>query len=314
MKVEKIEDFELSIKDIVNVTEMGNIIEVRYLSRTNTKPTIKMLENRQYVKLSTGEIKDCKERSGKRIDRINSLQASLRRLRNIINTNIVDAELCQWITLTYRENMQDPRQLYKDFEQFHKRYTYYLAKKSVKKPEYISVVEPQGRGAYHIHLLYIFSKKPPFVPNSNLRDIWGHGFVKITSLTNVDNVGAYLTAYLGDIPIESIFTKDNIKNDLEMENMDDYRHIKVDVTTGKKYLKGGRLHFYPANMNIYRCSKGIKKPITEKMTYKDAKEKTSNTMLTYQKTVRLLDSEKDFQIDIHTEYYNKLRKVSEKKE
>lgn len=307
MKIKKIDPPELSDKDIVNVTEMGNITEVRYLSRRNSKPTIRMLENRQYITLSTGEVKDCKDHTEKRIDRINSLQATFRRLRNIINTNVTNPELCQWITLTYQENVKDPKKIYQDFEHFYKRYVYYLKKRAVSPPEYISVVEPQSRGCFHAHLICIFRQKPPFVSNSELMKIWGHGFVKITSLTNVDNVGAYLTAYLGDIPLESISTENALKTE-NMDELDDCKHIKTDTATGKKYLKGGRLYFYPANMNIYRCSRGIKKPITEKMTYEDAKEKTSNAMMTYQKTVRLSDPDRDFEVDIHTEYYNKLRK------
>ena len=44
---------------LVKVTEMGNIIEVQYMSRRNTKQTVKMLEGgEQFVVCSTGEIKD----------------------------------------------------------------------------------------------------------------------------------------------------------------------------------------------------------------------------------------------------------------
>ena len=284
MKVEKINDIELSSSDIVRVTEMGNITEVRYISRINRKPTIQMLGDRKYIELSTGEIKECKEQTNKRIDRMNALQNSFRTLRNLINANVVNARNCQWITLTYAENMQDNERLYNDFEKFHKRYKYYMKKKGIDSFEYISVIEPQGRGAWHIHLLYIFGSKPPFVPNEELREIWGHGFVHIKSLDNIDNVGAYLTAYLGDLPLDDMLSMVAVENGLkkhsgdmsreEDNEIDDCNHIKIDENTGKKYIKGGRLYFYPANMNLFRCSRGVKRPDTIEMSYKSAKKKS----------------------------------------
>lgn len=43
----------------LKVTTMGNVIEVQYMDRKNTKQTIKMLAGGdQYVECSTGEIKD----------------------------------------------------------------------------------------------------------------------------------------------------------------------------------------------------------------------------------------------------------------
>ena len=103
----------------------------------------------------------------------------------------------RWITLTYAENMTDTDRLYFDFKDFNKRFQYYCKINGYSKPEYIVMMEPQGRGAWHCHLLYIWDCKAPYVANKTLRDLWGHGFVKIKKLDNCDNVGAYLTAYLG---------------------------------------------------------------------------------------------------------------------
>ena len=48
----------------VKVTEMGNVIEVQYMSRRNNKQTIQMLQGgEQYVICSTGEIKDIEHQS-----------------------------------------------------------------------------------------------------------------------------------------------------------------------------------------------------------------------------------------------------------
>lgn len=310
MKIEKIEGFEICDDRVkVKVTEMGNVIEVQYMSSKNGSASIKMLEGGQYLDLKTGEIKDCVEHEDLRTSHSSSLLRTFRNLRNIINANVVDVEKCQWITLTYSENMQDKEVLYLDFEKFHKRYKYYLKKMLFSIPEYISVVEPQGRGAWHIHLLYIFEVVAPFVPNKELRELWGHGFVKITGLDNVDNVGAYLTAYLGDIPLDDAMEIYSINEEEKariMQNEDNESHIKTD-SKGKKYIKGGRLHFYPAKFNIYRTSRGIKRPEIEEMTLRSAKRKVSGATKTFEKTVKLMNDD-NFETVIHTQYYNKVRK------
>lgn len=309
MKVEKVENFKICDDKVnVKVTEMGNIIEVQYMSSKNSKANILMIGGGQYIDLKTGEIKDCEKHDDKRLAHQVSLLRTFRNLRNIINSNVEDVKNCQWVTLTYAENMQDKEKLYIDFEKFHKRYKYYLKKMDQLIPEYISVVEPQGRGAWHIHLLYIFEKIAPFVPNDKLRELWTHGFVKITSLKGIDNVGAYLTAYLGDIPVEDMEKVLGIVQDVK-SIIDDSEgigeHIKID-DKGKKYIKGGRLHFYPSKFNIFRTSRGVKRPISEEMTYKKALKKVSGATKTFEKTVVLSD-EDNFETIINTTYYNKLR-------
>lgn len=129
----------------------------------------------------------------------------------------------------------------------------------------------------------------------------------IRSLESVDNVGAYLTAYLTDIPVEDVLTMYNANEDKKMATNDE-NGGNTCAKTDKKYIKGGRMLFYPANFNLYRCSRGIKKPITQEKLYKEAVEKIGNGIETYRKTVELSDTESDFKLVIHTEYYNKMRK------
>lgn len=50
-------------------------------------------------------------------------------------------------------------------------------------------------------MVFIFPGKAPYIPNDEMAEIWGQGFTKTRRLDNVDNVGAYLTAYLGDMEI-----------------------------------------------------------------------------------------------------------------
>lgn len=126
--------------------------------------------------------------------------------------------------------MRDPKQLYKDFKLFFMRFRYYFENSSI---DYLSIIEPQERGAWHIHLLARFNDiDKVYISNTDLSKLWRQGFVTIKSLKDVDNIGAYLSAYLSDIEL----TKDNIPilrdNDLE---------IKETLIEGqsKKFIKGG---------------------------------------------------------------------------
>ncbi|MGB9133457.1 MAG: hypothetical protein WCB90_12755, partial [Methanosarcina sp.] len=181
----------------IRVKEMGNIIELMYSKTKSTENVIKKISSNEYIDLRTGEVKEFSHIEN-RASALNDVRKSLGRLRDYINTNVVDVECCKWVTLTYAENMTDPRQLKKDFEKFNKRMQYYF---NENKYEYIVAMEPQGRGAWHCHMIMIFKNKAPYIDNKFMADKWGHGFTTTQDLDNVDNVGAYLTAYLGDIEI-----------------------------------------------------------------------------------------------------------------
>lgn len=275
------------------------------MSKRNTRQTIQMLGGmKEYVIVRTGEIRSVIEKSN-RSESKKEVQKTLKRLRNLINTNVVNSSYCRWCTLTYAENMQDTKRLYKDFEKFNKRLKYYCSKKNFEKYEYIAVAEPQGRGAWHMHLLLIWNSKAPYIPNEDFGFLWGHGFVRIGKLDDVDNVGAYLTAYLGDIELNS----DNLKvvkdkgGDIEL-----WRKYSVKEVDGKKYIKGGRLYLYPPKFNMYRCSRGIKKPKVEYMGYYKTKKKVSGLEETFRKSLKLSDSDSSYTSIVDTIYYN-IRRV-----
>ena len=289
----------------VKVTEMGNIVEVQYMSCRNSKQTIQMLPGGEhFVICATGEIKDI-EHHNTRKDNRKGLYKTFANARALINTNITDVSKVRWCTLTYAENMTDPKQLYKDFQQFNQRFQYYCKQHNYGKPEYIVMMEPQGRGAWHAHLLYIWKNmKAPYISNEDFRKLWGHGFVRIKKLDNVDNVGAYLTAYLGDMEINEIDNKlDYIGSECKVIEMDeDGKKVK------KAFVKGARLDLYPSNFNMIRCSRGIKRPVSEMMSQDTAKEKVLGATKTFESAIKLIDSENDFESVIIKEQYNKIRK------
>ena len=307
MQIDKLEDCPLKNPNVdLKVTEMGNVIEVQYMSKRNNKATIRMLPGgKQYIDLCTGEIRDCSEHET-RADLQKSLYRTFRNARGLINANVTDTKNVRWITLTYKDNMTDTKQLYEDFKLFNMRFQDFCKKNKYGKPEYIVMMEPQGRGAWHCHLLYIFSDIAPFIKNDKLAAIWGHGFVKIKKLDNVDNVGAYLTAYLGDMEVDACI-KENISPIGHIKTVES-EEIDADGKKMKKYfVKGARLPLYPANFNMIRSSRGVKRPTEEMMSQLEAEKKVLGATKTYEKTVKLIDEEHDFECIINTIQYNTKR-------
>ena len=57
------------------------------------------------------------------------------------------------------------------------------------------------------------------------------------------------------------------------------------VKQKKAIVKGARLHLYPSGFNLYRCSRGVKRPEVEEMTEGEAQELIGGAQLTYEKTI-----------------------------
>lgn len=302
-------DFKMLEGALITFKEMGNIYEIDYCSRRNIIPNIRLLDKDHYLNIKTGEVIDCKHIENRSENKFQVGQ-SLKRLRDLINTNVVDTRYWKWITLTYAKNMTDTKQLYKDFEKFIKRVRYRFNKFNI---EYIIACEPQARGAWHIHLLLGFDKIAPFIPNATIEELWGHGFTKTTQLDNIDNVGAYLTAYLGDMEL----TEENVsllmKSGLELTKNDIKEVSEIDgikLKEPKSFIKGGRLYMYPPKFNLYRASRGMKKPTITKMPYYDAKKKVGSLKPTYTSCINITDTNNNFSNQYYYEYYNKVREIS----
>ena len=166
------------------------------------------------------------------------------------------------------------------------------------------MMEPQGRGAWHAHLLYIWQdQKAPYISNQDFRELWGHGFVRIKKLDNVDNVGAYLTAYLGDMEIDEMDISKAVGKQCKVVEVEDEDGKKVK----KAIVKGARLDLYPANFNMLRCSRGVKRPVAEMMSQEEASKKVSAATKTFESAIKLVDNENDFETVIIREQYNKVR-------
>ena len=312
MKVEKIKSSDRrSVADCVKVTTCGNIVELMEMEKVNRKGcSIVFLGEDRYcnksdIDFSTGVIDESAiktfNRAENRADNYSGLRKSMKNVRDIINCNVIDPSNARWLTLTYAENMTDRERLMRDRQVFWQRVVRWHKKRGLSVPEYITIVEPQGRGAWHTHEVWCYPCKAPFIPNDVVSDMWGHGFVTIKKIDDVDNVGAYLTAYLCDVPLDDAISEGLICDRMEIKEAeitaeDGTKHIK-------KYVKGARLHLYPSKMNFYRTSRGVKRPDVEWMRSEKAKKKVSAGTLTFSKTIRLSDDD-SYSNDIHYEYYN----------
>lgn len=320
MKIEYVDPATLAASpDMVNaqakVTTCGNVTEVMYMSRVNRQgPSIIRLGGTQYcykddIDKSTGElIGEVKEfeTTENRGQNLYGLSKSMKTVRDLINCNVVTPANVRWMTFTYAENMTDTKRLYSDRGAFWKRVKRWHIKQGYSEPEYIAIVEPQGRGAWHLHELWIYPNKAPFLPNDTIAQLWQQGFVTVKKLDDVDNVGAYVTAYLCDVPLEDCSSLGIDATRCEIKEAE----ITLDdgTKTTKKYVKGARLHLYPNKMNFYRTSRNIKRPSVEWTNGQDAKKKVSGSTLTYSKGIQLTDDESNFTSKIMYEHYNTVRR------
>jgi len=230
-------------------TDMGSLVDVSALN-FEPKPQIKKISKNMYVMLQTGEVREMLESNGRNK---RSLRVIFRELRQTITANFSgDNEKMLFVTLTYAENMQDEKRLYSDFESFMKRLKRYAVRCDLGSLEYLVVMEPQGRGAWHAHLM-LKSDVPLYIHYADMEKLWGHGATRTERLENINNIGAYFIAYFSNVEITD-------------ENASTY-HVDADdivVRDGKKYIKGERMQYYPDYMQIWRHSRGIKRPITQK--------------------------------------------------
>ena len=291
-------DFSIDNRSYVTLTMMNDIFEIQYMEKSNFTNNIQKLDADRYVVLETGEIKEF-DKSENRSENKNSLNQTMKKLRYLINANFSGKPNELWITLTFADSLlaRNANAVYLYFNKFIKRLRY----KYGKDLEYIAVLEPheikngdiKNWHGYHFHLLLkSYVRKKIFIPHEDFENIWGLGFCRIERLNNIDNIGAYLSAYL--------------------TNVEDNSEI-VDCANKKKFIKGARLWLYPKGIRIYRKSKGIKKPTRIKMTYAEART-IIGVEPHYRKKIPIeID---DFQNTIIYEQFNRRRKknLSKKKD
>jgi hypothetical protein len=246
----------------------ANHTKVTWMLRP-TKCHIKTMPGGKYEVLSTGEVFEMTKSDSK----LNhNLRATFEHLRGLIRTNFTNGAQNQaFITLTYKVNMRNEVTVKEDFKDFMRSLRRYLPDHQL---EYISVIEPQARGAWHLHvMLKSTNQKDLWIDKEKLKDLWGRerGNAYIERLKS-DDVGAYYVTYFTHLyeneqikvsPLSPTF--DEIMSEVERTSHNENARHDPDAPDRMKLLskakfKGQRLHFYPKGLKFYRCSRGIDRP------------------------------------------------------
>lgn len=117
-------------------------------------------------------------------------------IRRIVNSN---PQLNKFMTLTFAKSTTDLGQANYIFNQFIKRITYrYPDFQYLAVPEFQKDTDHWGRkkeagGSVHYHLLCNL----PYIEMDALEYLWRQGMVNIRETSKVNNLGAYMSKYLG---------------------------------------------------------------------------------------------------------------------
>ena len=113
-------------------------------------------------------------------------------IARLVDTNFDNQT--KFLTLTFRENIQDIEYTNNEFKKFIKRLNYDLYKTKTTHLKYLATWEKQKRGAIHYHIILF---QFPFISIKRLTTIWGHGFVKINKIDvdSIENRGRYISKY-----------------------------------------------------------------------------------------------------------------------
>ncbi|EMC00322.1 rolling circle replication-associated protein [Streptococcus mutans] len=264
---------------IVKSYVYGNTIEMTTVNGQQEQ-TIKVIEGKRYVNLETGEIHDMDTSTRTRLDNLKSTKQSMKKLRRLVAHNFIGGINQLWITLTYRDHVTEPAIVYRDFKAFIRR-----IRNQFGNVDYITVIEPQASGRWHLHVL-LKNDSELTIPNNDLAKIWGKGFTKTKRLRRADKVGNYLIAYLSNLQIDD------------------------EGSQNKAIIKGARLYMYPKGIRIYRTSRGIEKPLEITTTKGELMETYKiNSPPTFSRTTK---HETQYGIKEYiTEFYDNIKSLSD---
>lgn len=238
-------------------------------------PCIRRLNKDTYVNTNTGEIKNYKyhtERSNK------SFNKSFRTIKEKILCNFNARPNEKFVTLTFDnelapislkftldvdQNKEIARYCQKQLNLFFQRLSR-LYNYDNHKLIHICIMEPQKNGTPHYHLLLKLLNADKFKLNeSQLSQLWQQGYVNLKPLTNVNNLPAYFHAHLTDLPSNEASTKE----------LNNYQEIQRKVNgQSKKFLKGARLQYFPADINYFSCSKGLRTSVRKQLPAEQARD------------------------------------------
>lgn len=187
-------------------------------------------------------------------------------IARLVDTNFDN--FTKFVTLTFKENIEDVSYTNNEFSKFIKRLNYYLYKSKRQLLKYIAVWEKQERGAIHYHVIF-FSL--PYIENANLQKIWKHGFVKINKIDvdSMENHGRYVSKYFSknvdikDYKQKSFFTSQNLVKP-KVRRFTSFEPIEIteNVIFSKEYnrkipeMKDNKIISYrDSKVNYYKIKK-----------------------------------------------------------
>lgn len=303
MRVRKVSSNDVKLYDLtqVKLKTAGNTQVVQFTAGNNKSCPVRNLSKDEYHDKKTGEVKE-KKKSDNRYQSPKSVRKSINRLMDLIRCNATDPVRCKWITVTYEAVMTDGKQAFLDAKLFLRRLKRYLAKQidltaGQKSFQYITVAEPQGEShgnSWHLHILLIFDDIAPFIANNTISELWSHGITSTHAVFDADSLALYFKAYLSDVQYED----DNADSEKKPATVE-----KLVDGIPKQFIKGERLKYYPAGMNIYSSSHGMKRPEVEEMTNAEAMDRVGDAELVYRETYSIGADDKGNLID--KRYYKK---------
>lgn len=263
---------------LTTVKRMGNIVELQALQHINLDARIRILKNHRYMVIATGEVFDM-TRSVKKSDNVKSLRKTFRRLRERINSNFSGSANELFVTLTFDSKL-GTRPYLGDVDLIRRRYKDFVRRMKRKfgsELVFIKVIEPHADGHAHLHVLIKFlGLKHVFIQPDEFRSYWRWGFVKVHKILGNTNVGAYLTAYLTDVELNNEALVYMVAHGCARSN-------DVVIKNGKKFIKGGRLHYYPRDFHLFTCSRNAKFPVVSRERKMDIKKELSAGTLSFSK-------------------------------
>ena len=132
-------------------------------------------------------------------ERLNRMEKTRKDARaeliRLIDCNFIENKT-SFLTLTIKENVTNRDEFTKIFDKFISKFNYNFLGTKKRKLKYVAALEQQERGAWHAHILLF---DVPFIQIRKLREVWGHGAIKINCLKKLDdtsNVGLYVSKYM----------------------------------------------------------------------------------------------------------------------
>ena len=277
--------FSISGRHLTKLYITNNILELVTVQKAVTSPPpCRRVSKTHYVDLQTGEVLEYKKKMARSANGSGIIKSCMA-LRRIVNNNFVGDDSELHICLTYATDMRDYEKACIDSRRFLKIFRYHYPS------EYIRIIEPQGNGRWHIHLLIKKMGGQLSVNYEHVRALWGMGNVNVSRLPFADNYGAYFSARLTDIDA------------LEESELQQWH-----PAAKKQISKGSRLKFYPPHFKLYTTSRGIMKPQPLKMSYAEAQKIIGDALLVYTYTKKIVREDDGKSVEVNRIFYEQYNK------